>query len=503
MKANPTISQEAVPIQTNVTSHHGTAIRLLTFATRSIRFVPLLALALTVWTPALAEFEYVAEGGSITIIGYTGPGGDVAIPGTIEDQPVTGIADLAFWSCTNLTSVTIPGSVAAINRSAFEGCTSLTAIEVDPANLVYSSMDGVLLDKDEKTLIQCPTGKTGAYTIPNSVTTIAYSAFGSCGSLASVTIPDSVTEIGGWAFEGCTGLTNVEIPETVGRINASTFSDCASLIHVIIPSGIESIGFRAFAGCVSLKHIAIPDSVTSFDTNRIGGIEAFLGCTNLTAIEVNPLNPVYSSLDGVLLDKDRTTLVLYPGGKNGDYSVPGGVMSIGPMSFNDCAGLTALVVPDSVTTIGYGAFAGCVNLKSVIIAENVTGIGHWAFHDCANLKSIFCRGEAPTVGAGAFHGATNATVHFLAATTGWGTTFGERPTALWIPIIPTVPSLSEDYPLKVVSHSPAPANVRIQRSANLVDWEDWQTVSRDEGPSELQDTEAGASSYRFYRGIEQ
>ena len=69
--------------------------------------------------------------------------------------------------------------------------------------------------------------------------------------------------------------------------------------------------------------------------------------------------------------------------------------------------------------------------------------------------------------------------------------------------MPNLPSVSSDNPLRLVTHSPAPATVRVQRSANLVDWEDWQTVSKDSGPSQLQDAEAGSTPYRFYRLREQ
>ena len=95
------------------------------------------------------------------------------------------------------------------------------------------------------------------------------------------------------------------------------------------------------------------------------------------------------------------------------------------------------------------------------------------------------------------------TVHFLPATTGWAPTFGGRPTALWVPIMLPLPSAPGDCLLKLVTGSPAPTTVHVQRSANLVDWEDWQTVSRDIGPSELLDAEAGITPYQFYRGIEE
>jgi hypothetical protein len=138
---------------------------------------------------------------------------------------VTSIGYYAFHRCTNLTSVIIPDSVTSIGETAFAGCTSLATIDVGGNNTAYSSLDGVLYDKAQTTLIAYPAGKTDAsFTIPNSVTYIGNDAFlfyGS-GSLASVIIPNSVTYIGEWAFFYCSSLASVTFN---GTIPSSGFSD--------------------------------------------------------------------------------------------------------------------------------------------------------------------------------------------------------------------------------------------------------------------------------------
>jgi len=214
--------------------------------------------------------------------------------------------------------------------------------------------------------------------------------------------------------------------------------------------------------------VTISNGVTSI------GNWAFWECSSLISIEVGEQNPVYSSMDGVLLNKGKTVIILYPAGKTGSYTIP-----------------------DSVTSIGDGAFSGCTSLTSITIPDSVTSIGSGAFSGCSSLTSVYFQGRPPSLGASVFHEANRVRVYYLPGQTGWGSTFGGRPTALWIPVMPNLPSVTTDNPLRLRSSSPAPAAVRVQRSANLVDWEDWQTVSKVSGPSELQDTEAGSTPYRF------
>ncbi|MSU63717.1 MAG: hypothetical protein EXS31_15175 [Pedosphaera sp.] len=127
----------------------------------------LLLLFLLLKLPAVvqaADYTYTSDGSAITITSYDGPGGVVDIPIAIEGLPVTRIGSEAFSYRTSLTSVTIPNRVTGIGDQAFYGCSSLSAITVEPLNSVFSSVDGVLFDKSQTTLIQYPGGKAGSYT---------------------------------------------------------------------------------------------------------------------------------------------------------------------------------------------------------------------------------------------------------------------------------------------------------------------------------------------------
>jgi formylglycine-generating enzyme required for sulfatase activity len=189
-----------------------------------------------------SPYTYTTNNGTITITGYTGSGGAVTVPDAINGLPVTSIGDWAFESCTSLTSITIPNSVTSIGDLAFYSCTSLTAIAVATNNPVYSSADGVLFNKSQTTLIECPGGKAGSYTIPNSVTNIGEMAFDLCTSLTSITIPNSVTSIRDLAFESCTSLTSITIPNSVTSIGDWAFASCTSLARINFQGDAPSLG---------------------------------------------------------------------------------------------------------------------------------------------------------------------------------------------------------------------------------------------------------------------
>ncbi|MDR0812356.1 MAG: leucine-rich repeat domain-containing protein [Paludibacter sp.] len=202
--------------------------------------------------------------------------------------------------------------------------------------------------------------------------------------IKTLVIENGVNSIGWYAFEGCTGLTSVTVPSSVASIGYFAFWDCSALTSITIPDGVMDIGNSAFQGC-GLTSVTIPSSVTT-----IGG-RVFLRCTSLTAINVNAANPNYSSENGVLFNKDTTTLICCPAGKTGAYAIPNGVESIEWYAFYGCSGLTgALTIPDGVTYIGDVAFYGCSGFTGALtIPNSVTYIGEGAFAGCIGFTAIY------------------------------------------------------------------------------------------------------------------
>jgi hypothetical protein len=339
----------------------------------------------------------VAIPNNVTSIGQSAFGYCSGLTNVTLGNSVASIGDGAFWGCSGLATIAIPASVWSIEDDTFYDCSGLTVITVDPANLYYCSPNGVLLNHSQTTLIQYPEAKAGSYTIPSSVTSLAYSAFNYCTNLTSLTIGNNIASIGNYQFDGCTSLASVTIGNGVTNLGYDAFADCTSLASVTIPGHVTSIGSEAFEGDISLTNVMIPASVTSI------GSRAFLSGPSLIAIKVDPSNPVYSSLNGVLFDVSQSTLIQFPGGVGGSYTIPATVTNIADFAFGYSPNLARVTIPDNVLSIGDAAFASCYGLTNATIGNGVTSIPEAAFINCP-LTSVSIGTNVISIGDNAFAG---------------------------------------------------------------------------------------------------
>ena len=211
--------------------------------------------------------------------------GGIVIPSQITYEGstyiVTTIGAIAFYSCQELQSVSIPNSVTLISDEAF-GASGIKSID-----------------------------------IPESVTTIGQRAFHACKNLERISLPQKIEDIGSSAFSECSSLTSVQLPEGLFQLSNELFSYCSNLKSIIIPEGPATIWFSVFRGCINLESVTLPASVQEM----FGG--AFLDCPSLTKIySLNPEAPEISSKSDEVFDESvmQNATLYVPKGSKESYS---------------------------------------------------------------------------------------------------------------------------------------------------------------------------------------
>jgi len=368
-----------------------------------------------------AIFTYREIEGEIEITGYKGEPEELVIPEEIDGKPVVRIGGYAFYNCESLKSVTIPKNIKSMGNSAFYNCNNLNKVNITDlaawcnvefeysfANPLYCARNLYLNNVLVTDLV-----------IPEGVTSIGNYAFTECRNIQSVTIPNGVTCIGDWAFYNLGDLESITVPEGVTSIGDFAFSNCHKLKSVILPDSVESIGGSAFGHCQSLESIRIPKGVTSI------GVSIFYNCKNLIYITVDSSNSNFSSVDGILFNKNKTKLLKYPTAKSDiSYTIPDSVITIEDDAFSYCENLENITIPFGVTSIGKDAFYLCYNLTSVVIPYSVTSIGDNAFCGCNGLISITIPASVINIDNSAFFLCSNLeTVNYTGTEEEWNGIF--------------------------------------------------------------------------------
>ena len=419
------------------------------------------------------EVSYEANGKTykVTVVGdgTRAVYGAESSSGVILPSTVEVISDKAFYLCSNLTgTLTIPASVTTIGNYAFTACSGLSSLQFEDGshlttigNYAFQScreLRGILKipstvvsignyafgSSSPYALLSCYNlsglefgensqlktigsdafarceGLTGTLTIPASVTTIGYYAFGRCTNLSGLQFENDsrLERIGDYAFYQCSGFTGtLTIPASVlsiGGVGSSSsgfvFSDCSGFSSLQFEEGshLTVIGRYAFDDCSGLTGtLTIPASVT------IIGDTAFSSCSGLTGLDFE------GGTKPLTIDSYAFS---YCTSLEGELKIPANVTSIGRRVFYSCSGLTGLKLEGGTEpmTIGNEAFSRCTDLAGELkIPANVTSIGQYAFSSVASSSTYACKkltglvfeenSQLETIGDYAFSDATGLT----------------------------------------------------------------------------------------------
>ena len=352
------------------------------------------------------DFTYSVTGTEAAITGYTGSGGNVVVPDTIDGYKITGIGSSAFANNTLITSVTLGKNIKEIRNNAFSSCTNLESVTMSYNSTVeYTASIGASVFLDCTSLAKV--------SLSENVTSIGDCAFSGCSALESLILPESLTSMGYQMIEGTaissitipknvsacgsssyngplanskvlttvifedgmtaipsyilasdyytSYVTNVQIPDTVTSIGNSAFYKCSNLEKITLPQKLKKIGQIAFSGCASINEVFLGKNITEI------GSSAFASCTNLESVTMSYNSTVeYTASIGDSVFIDCTSLA--------KVSLSENVASIGNCTFSGCSALESLILPESLTSMGSRMIEGTA-ISSITIPKNVSSCG--------------------------------------------------------------------------------------------------------------------------------
>ena len=344
----------------------------------------------------------------------------------IVGDNVIALPNSIFSGCSGITSLTLGSRLQTIGDYAFSGCNHIGAITI-PNDVTYLG---------KESFRNCSAATT--LSIGAGVQDIKQGAFAYCSGLTSLTIPTTVTTIGNTestagAFQGCTGLTELIIPDNVTFVGRDAFNGCSSITTITIGDGVTYIGLTAFKGCTNLTELTIGEGVTTIKVN------AFQDNGNLAAVYYNATSCSDLGTTDILWTNCNHDCTVHIG--NNVTKLPQSIFrnfshlttvnfgsttqltTIGSHAFENCTGLTEIVVPSSVTAINSTAFQGCTGLTSLNLGTGVQTIDAYAFKGCTGLTTLMIPASVTSIegvgwtGTGAFDGCTGLTEIWFMGTT--------------------------------------------------------------------------------------
>ncbi|MBQ8209109.1 MAG: leucine-rich repeat protein [Clostridia bacterium] len=281
--------------------------------------------------------------------------------------------------------IIIPATVEEFKSKIFNSCIYITDFAVEEGNKYYTSVDGILYSADKKTLIRCPEGRVepvviadgtellGEYsfthcvnlesvTFSDTIITIGKYAFYYCSNLKEITLSDSVTTIDEYAFWDCKNLSDITFSKSLQSIGSDAFWCCENLKSINLPDGLKTIGGNAFWMCDLTGNVVIPDSVeimgsgVFWDNDNLQSVYIGSGTKNLSntfiycslyAVNVSPDNQNFSSVDGILYNKNKTELIFIPQMIDGSITIPAVTTKINIESIKNCSYITDINIDES------------------------------------------------------------------------------------------------------------------------------------------------------------
>jgi len=317
---------------------------------------------------------------------------------------VTKVGRFAFWAA-GLETLALPDSVTDIGSGAFQSCQKLTYIYI-PESVVNIGTN--VFTYASRLISAGPSGSGSniefgwvssiprrafhgaeivTAVLPFGIKCVEDNAFEDCMKLVSVQLPKSITEIGYYAFYDCQSLGAIEIPEGTEAISTSAFYNCKSLKKIVMPESVKSIDMTAFSKCISITSVGPIGSGCDYEFGWTDHIPAFAfrGFSGLKKVIIPESINSFGNAAFALCTNLKNA---GPIGSGCDYEF-GWTEAIPDRAFDECTGMTAVILPDSITSIGEGAFNYCTSLTDISIPETVRTIGDNAFNNCTALKSVY------------------------------------------------------------------------------------------------------------------
>lgn len=303
---------------------------------------------------------------------------------------VTQIPNSAFYNDTYLKEIEFSSDINYIGEKSFMGCTNLKKIP---------KLNSITEIK-YRAFYNCSSLEN--VNIPFGVTKIGEDAFYNCKSLKEIILPESVSSIGSYAFSNCKSVKEFNIPKNVTYLNDGLFYNCKSLKSMVIDENITGLGKSLFKNCTSLEEVYIPYTIKSI------GIRIFDNCSSLGGIYVDSNNSVYTDINGILVNKEKTKLMLYPAGRTSKtYTVPNGITSFSKGAFTRADNLEKVIFQDGVESLSDELFYKSKGIKSVEFSDSIKTINSKAFYGCTSLEEISIPDSVTKLGTGVFTNCTS------------------------------------------------------------------------------------------------